>query len=222
MPSLFRAIKNWFRAKKDDAAEALSDPIRDGKFDIEDSEKKIVEFKGKIARLMTVNKNRKDDKAKAEQEVVKWANIAEQAANAGNRPDVESAINNKHSAEAKVKAFGDEVANNDKVIASLRKQLEGARQKIANAKSQHAQLAARMEGAKVRKELSTAGSDLGDGPLARLDNLANAVQTAENEAESYEELNESDSDNLADKYSTSNADVSAEVEALMNKSKTPV
>ncbi len=43
MASLFKAIGNMFREKRDNAAKALADPVRDGKFAIEDSSVKCDE-----------------------------------------------------------------------------------------------------------------------------------------------------------------------------------
>ena len=50
MASLWKAFKNSWREKKDAAAEAMADPIRDGKYAIEDSKKKIAEIKTNIAK----------------------------------------------------------------------------------------------------------------------------------------------------------------------------
>ena len=39
MASLIKAIKNMIRGKKDSVAQSLADPVNDGKFAIEDSER---------------------------------------------------------------------------------------------------------------------------------------------------------------------------------------
>ena len=55
MPKLFKALGNWVRAKDEEAAKAMSDPVRDSRFAIDDSKKQIGEFTGKIASLIAEN-----------------------------------------------------------------------------------------------------------------------------------------------------------------------
>ena len=56
MASLLRSVSNWIRGKRDDAANKLKDPIRDGKFAIEDTEKQIAGFTQRVAALVAQNK----------------------------------------------------------------------------------------------------------------------------------------------------------------------
>ena len=49
MGKLWKAIKNSWREKKDEAAERRADPVRDGKYAIEDSKAKMQEIQGSIA-----------------------------------------------------------------------------------------------------------------------------------------------------------------------------
>lgn len=219
MPGLFRSIRNFFREKKDQAAEAIGDPVRDAKYDIEDSKKQIADFERKVAQLMASNNGIKRRLDAAKDEVKKWGDLARRAAEAGNKDDVTQAITNKKAAETKATGFKREIAANEKIITSLRNQLSAARMKIAKAESNQTQLAARLEGAKVRKELTEAASGFGGGPLAALDDLEQAVDAAECEADAYADLHD-DGEDLEDKYSTDDADVDAEVEKLMAKAGT--
>ena len=52
MASLWRAVSNYFREKKDDAAESIGDPVRDAKYDIIDAGKQIDGFESDIQKLM--------------------------------------------------------------------------------------------------------------------------------------------------------------------------
>jgi phage shock protein A len=217
--SLFRAISNYFREKSDDAAEAIGDPVRDAKYDIIDANKQVDGFEADIQRLMKANISRKKELADAKAEVKKWGNIAGEAAAAGNKGDVESAITKKQAADTQVKSFSDEIKKNDKTIASLRTQLGQARNKIAKAKSQSATLAARISGGKLRTELAKSSSGMDGGPLARLGNLETAARDAESDAEAWEELREDDDENLEEKYGSGDASVDDEVAALMAAAK---
>ncbi len=216
MANLWKGVRNWFRARKDDAAEAIADPVRDAKYDIEDSEKQIKGFESKIHNYMTTNRGtvRKRDAAKAKSK--KWDGIAKQAAKDGNESDVAEAASKKMEADREFKTFDSEVKTNEKIIANLRKQLEAARSKVARAKSNSAQLAARLEGAKVRTELAEAARGFNDSsPLACLDNLEHAVHKAEDQADAADELFADSGSALEEKYSGDDANVDDAVAQYM-------
>lgn len=215
MASLTRAVRNWFREKKDEAAESISDPVRDAKYDIKDSETQIKEFESKIQALMKANNNLKKDRQDSTEEVKKWDDLARRAASAGNRDDVQSCVSKKQTAQGEVEQYAKDIAANDKTITELRVQLGKARNRIAKAKSNTAILSARLSSAKLRTNLAAGARGLGDGPLSRLDNLENAVRSAESDAEAWEELHIDDTENLEEKYGSGDANVDEEVAKLM-------
>ena len=215
--SLFRAVGNFFREKTDEAAAAIGDPVRDAKYDIIDAGKQINEFEASVQRLMKANNDRKKDLGNAQTEMKKWGSLAAKAAAAGEAGDVESCVTKKQAAEGQVKAFKSEIKKNDQTIDSLRKQLGQSRNKIAQAKSQQATLAARISGGKLRTDLAKSSSGMDGGPLARLGNLETAARDAESDAEAWEELQENDGDNLEEKYGSGDDNVDDEVAALMAK-----
>ena len=53
---LFKSLKNVVRGKSQDLSDAITNPIRDGKLAIADSEKLIASFTAKIARLLAQDK----------------------------------------------------------------------------------------------------------------------------------------------------------------------
>jgi len=213
--SLFRALGNFFREKTDEAAEAIGDPVRDAKYDIIDSEKQINGFESDIQRLMKENYTRKKQLEDSEKEADKWSNLAQKAAAAGNEADVSSAVAKKQAADAQSKTYASEIQKNDDVVASLRKQLGQARNKIAKAKSNQATLAARISGGQLRTNLAKSASGMDGGPLARLGNLEEAARDAESDAEAWEELRSDDTENLEEKYGSGDASVDDEVARLM-------
>jgi phage shock protein A len=217
---LLKSLSRWFRGQKDQAARALADPIRDGKFAIEDSERKVREFQSKVARFMAVNKQVHREIESQRQQVEKWTNIARKAAAAGNEADVVQAVEAKQRAEQVLGEKQKQFDQNEVIVNQLRKQMQMALSKVAKAKANYAQLVARHEGAQVRKELAQAASNFGsgEGPLAELNDLQKAVDTEETEAEAYEELASTSTGplSLEDKYGgSSSATVDAEVAALM-------
>ncbi len=215
MASLIRAVRNWFREKKDEAAESISDPVRDAKYDIEDSETQIREFESKIQALMKANIDLKKDHQDSTDEVKKWDNLAKRAAGAGSRDDVLSCVTKKQTAQSEVEQYAKDIASNDKTIAELRAQLGRARNRIAKAKSNTAVLSARLSSAKLRTNLAAGARGLGEGPLSRLDNLENAVRSAESDAEAWQELHTDEDEDLEVKYGSVHANVDEEVEKLM-------
>lgn len=214
--SLFRAISNYFREKKDDAAEAIGDVVRDAKYDIIDSETQIKEFESKIQGLMKANNNMKKQHQDAKDEYHKWEGLSIKAAKAGNKEDVEKCVQNKNNALREGTQLAEDIRQNNTIIANLRAQLNKARNKVAKAKVDNTVLSARLTSAKLRTNLAASVNALDGGPLSRLQIIQDAVRDAESDAQAWEELNANDSD-LEDKYNSEDPDVDAEVEALMSK-----
>lgn len=214
MSSLLMAIRNFFREQHDNAAAAIADPVRDASYDIADAKRQVAEFETKIAQLMSNTISTKKKATACGEDVTKWQKIAETAAKAGNREDAATAITNRMNAERQQQTFLSEAERNDKVVENLRAQLASNRTKIARAESNQAQLSARLEGSKIRKELAGAGSVLDGGPLSRLNKLEEAVDASESEAAAYEILNTNTNESLETKYATADADVDAELDKL--------
>lgn len=222
MASVFRAIANWFRGKKEQTAQALTDPIRDGKFAIEDSEARVREFQSKVSQFVAVNKQLDREIETQRREVEKWSSIARKAAEAGNEPDVVQAVEAKQRAESVLAEKQAQYNKNEQIVEHLRKQVQTTVAKVAKAKSNYAQLVARHEGAQVRKELAAAVADFGKtGPLAELDDLQKAVDQKETEAEALEDMANLSAGpaSLESKYNTgSTTSVQDEVAQLMARS----
>lgn len=217
MASLTQSIMNWIRGKRDDAAQSIADPVRDGKFAIEDSETEISKFQVNIAKFMAENKKLEKQRDSSEEEVNKFNNIATKAAKANNTDDAREALVQKSQAQARVDALTKDIDRNQNIVNNLRKNLQNAKAKVTAAKSNHAQLKARSASAQIRTNLAKATSDFGTGgsPLAALDDLQRAVESDEAEAEAFEELAGSASSSLEEKYSTDDVAVDDELNKLM-------
>ena len=188
--NVFQAISNWFRAKNQEAAEALSDPVRDGKLAISDSEKQIEEFTSKIASMIAETKLLERQSADSAAEVTKYQAVAAAALRAGNEADARDAIMLKQKAEQQAQTLASQLAAGKDLVNKLRDQLNNARMKVAKARSNITQLQARSSAAKIRTELAKASSEFNSnqGGLAALDNLEKSVNKQESTAEAYEEL----------------------------------
>jgi phage shock protein A len=221
MASIIRAVGNWFRSKRDSAAEALGDPARDSKFAIEDSKAKVAEFTAKLAKLAAETHRLERERDNAATEIAKWQRIAEKAAAENEVDDARTALKNKADAAKRETTLADEITRNEEVTAKMRDQLNAARAKIAQAESNRVRLVARLEGAKVRQELAKARTEFNSdaSPLAALDDLQRTVDTVESEADAWEDIAGDDAKekDLEKKYedAPANAAIEAELEALM-------
>jgi len=217
--NVFQALFNWFRAKNKEAAEAMSDPVRDGKLAISDSEKQIEEFTSKIATLIAETKNLEKQAADSAADVVKYQAVAAAALRAGNESDARDAITLKQKAEQVAQNHAAQVASNKDLVTKLREQLNAARLKVATAKGNITQLQARASAAKIRTDLAKAASAFqsNKGGLAALDDLEKSVKKQESVAEAYEELSSSTApagQALMEKYAVANDSIQAELEQM--------
>ncbi len=224
MTNLMKSLSNMIRKKKDDLAGTISDPVTDGKYAIEDSERQIAEFTEKIAKLIAETRRLIKQRDACDEEIAKFMTIARRAAEKEKEEDVRQAVMMKNKTEERKATLAVEVTKNEGLTDKLRAQLNQARVKIADAKCNLSRLAARMEGAEVRKDLAKASTSFTDSqsPLASLDDLQKAVETKESEAEAWEEISgeENADKKLEDTYlADGDKAVDNEVAALMAASK---
>jgi phage shock protein A len=218
MAKFWKSIQNTFRQKKDEAAEAMSDPIRDGKFAIEDSEKKLGDIQLNIAKYSaSIKKNQRQlDTEMAD--VRKWGNLAKKAAEAAKVDDVTKCVSEKSQAQARADNLKKLIKTDETYLAKMKSQWQANNAKVGAAKSNHAQLAVRKQMAEARKEFAkgTQGLD-SDNCFAQLDKLADSVESDECEAEALEEMAPTDtlSDMEASYGSTGDGAVDDEVAKLM-------
>jgi len=220
MSSIIQAFKNWFRSKKDSAADSMTDPVQDAKFAIEDSRKLVAGFEAKVADLMGHNKRTKLSIDESREEIKKWEKVSIAAGKANSKEDCAMAVKKKLEATRKAEQLEHDYQADEQTIAALRHQLEGAKAKIEHAESNKEVLTARLEGARISEQLQQASTALdAGGPLAALDTLERKTVECETHAQAIEELHTNNSAALEEKYSTSSQDVDDEVAKLMAQSK---
>src|SRR4051795_8866675 len=127
------ALVNLFRRVDEDAANALSDPLRDGALAIEDAKKQIDAFTRQIHELMTNTGMLQSQLNNAQAEMNKYDGFARKAAAAGNREDVIEAVAGKQRIQGTVDTLTNNIAANKALETKLRNQLADARSRIANA-----------------------------------------------------------------------------------------
>lgn len=190
MASLFKAIGNVFREKRDQAAKKLADPVRDGKFAIEDSKKQIRDHTTTVAQLRAETIKSKRKLTDAQSEKKKYDRFAKKAGEAGNQDDLRAAVEKLQEWTTICTELSSQIEKNEGVETNLRKQLDAARTKVARAEQNHTTLAARKKGAALRTSLAKASQTFADGQvgLGALDELEDAVLQEEAEAEAFEEM----------------------------------
>lgn len=220
MGKLFDSVKNWFRESKDKAADAIGDDIRDSKYAIQDSKEQIASFRTEISKFVAANRGVQRDLDQALSDVKKWEAIHAEASKK-DAEDASRAAEELANAKRRAIEFKRQHGVNETAIANLRSQLSKAERKVANAESDHVQLAARKRGAEIRKELASASSkfDTGNSPLSKLDSLREAVEADEDLAASMEELTVSASEDLAEKYSGGDVAIDDEFDKMFAGSK---
>jgi phage shock protein A len=188
--NILTAVSNWFRTKNMEAAQAMSDPVSEGKLAIADSQKQIADFTSKIATLIAQTKLFERQLSDSRGDVTKYQNVAAAALKAGNEEDARQALTLKQKAEQQTNTLQQQLNQNNALVTKLRDQLNTARLKVANAQSNLTQLHALSSAAKIRTDLPKDSSQVSSnqGGLAALDNLENSVNKQESEAEAYEEL----------------------------------
>lgn len=218
---LIPALVNLFRGADEKAANALSDPIRDGGLAIKDAQKEVDKFLGQIHQLMTntglLESQLRDARAGAD----KYDTISRRAAAAGNREDVAAALAARQQAEKMVATLTTNVEANRSLEKKLRQQLTDARQKIATAEMNKARLAANLTGSKLRGNLAKASVEFSGQSkgLAALNRLEEADRKESAAADAWETLSLDTPDakaaSLEDKYGGAAGSLDDEVERLM-------
>jgi phage shock protein A len=216
------ALVNLFRRVDEDAANALSDPLRDGALAIEDAKKQIDAFTRQIHELMTNTGMLQNQLNNAQAEMNKYDGFARKAAAAGNREDVVEAVAGKQRIQATLETLANNIAANKSLETKLRTQLADARSRIATAEMNKARLAANIGGNKLRGSLAQASVEFSgkNKGLAALDNLEKAAAKEDAAANAWQALAadspEGRGELLDIKYGSVNAQVDDEVERLMN------
>jgi len=220
MASLLRGIKNFFRGKAEKAAEALADPVRDGKFAIEDAQKQIDAYRQKIGEFSGKIKVQERKLVVAKGDIDKWTSLATVAAQKQDADSAKIALMEKNKAVKEVSVLEAELTQNKAVLNNTKTQLQQMVDKVGNAESNFDQLKIRKESAELRKEMSGVGMD--GKPFAELDSLQEAVDKSECQAEAFEEVTQTGQGaaSVEAKYGNNGStEVDAELAELMAKHK---
>ncbi len=213
---------NALRGYDDKVAEAMADPVRDGKFAIEDAKKEVASFTSNIATLVAGTKELEGKRDNQQKIVAKFERIATQAGTANDADGVREALTYKQKATDQITAFNAEIKANKALEAQLRAQLNDMQDRIENATNNEVRLTAQIQSSNLRSQVaqSAAGNGSGKG-LSALDDLEQAANKAKAKAEAWEDLASTTpankSEELEKKYSGASTVSDNDVQKYMKK-----
>jgi phage shock protein A len=120
----------------------------------------------------------------------RWQKRAEQAVLGGDDDLAKKALSRKAEHETLVSALKDQLQAATSATGSLKRQLDGMKAKLAEAKRSLATLSARSRAAEFRRKMEVASgtSELNQDAFSKFDRLRTRVEQAEAEAEAMAEL----------------------------------
>lgn len=225
---IFKRISDIVSANLSELAEEYEDPAVMLKQAVREMEESIADATQQTAKAMANEKTLARELDRNRQQADQWRDRAEKAVEAGDDDLACKAISRKNEHEKLVAALEDQLESARDASQTLRRQLDGMKAKVAEAKRNLATLSARKRAADFRKRMehTTAGvsTDIDDNAFAKFERLKNRVEQAEAEAEALAELRGCAAATAADETEspmTSDADVSAELAELKRKLKKP-
>lgn len=196
MASLWQGIKNMFREKKEQAALALADPVRDGKFAIEDAKKQEADFRHQVRDVVAEIKLMENQLTEKQADRKKYDSLAKKFAEAVKGGD-KSQMDNLNAAAGQVEKLDADIAACKKSLASLQAsriglqgELDKVRNRIVKAEQNYAVNAARIKAAKIKTTLNQSRAKIASGVtgLESLDDMEAAADRMEAESEATEEM----------------------------------
>ena len=224
---IFATLRNLGRAQVDAANDALANPARDGKYDIQDAKKEIDALTTQIVTLSSQNKINLRTQQEAQESASRFLAAAQQAAQQGNEEDARKLLVQKKASADKAAGYQADIDKNTRLIADMRARRDAAQGKVAQAESSLARVVAAQTNNNIRQSLAKSAATFGGGSsaLSRLDRLNKAAQESDSNTEAWED-EEKDQKNasgvdLLDKYSSATSGVEDELATLMSSASKP-
>jgi len=219
---IFKRISDILSANLNDLTEGFEDPEKMLRQAIREMEESIASATQETAKALANEKVLSKELKNNQTQGQKWQSRAEQAVESGDDDLAKKALKRKNEHDKLVTALEDQMDSAQGATQSLRRQLEGMKAKLSEAKRNLATLSARQRAADFRKKMQTVGSefqsDLDENAFAKFDRLKSRVEQAEAEAEAMAELSGKPVTDL-DLEEEFASDESAEVDAQLAEMK---
>ncbi len=218
--NIFKRVSDIVSANLNDLVEKFEDPepmLRQAVREMEDA---ISRATREVARHVANEKMLARELARYEAECGDWSRRATTAVAAGDDPLARKALSRKRECEKIIAAMRDQIAAANEASGTLRRQLDGMRAKLADARRRLGTLIARKRAADVRARIASSHTDveLDQDAFAKFERLERKVEFAEAEAEAMVELSAGpetiDRDELAAELPSGDVEIEAELAAL--------
>jgi phage shock protein A len=223
---LFQRISDIISANLGELAEQYEDPETMLKQAIREMEESIEKATQDTAKTLASQKRLERELAHNESEAKQWKARAEQAVEAGDDELARKALSRKREHDKLAVALRDQLSAVKDAGTTLRRQLDGMKAKLAEAKRTRAALSARQKAADVRRKAYLATDAVGevgldDAAFKKFDRLKEKVEMAEAEAEALAELRGIDTaeSEIPLNSGSSESDIEDELAALKGKRK---
>jgi len=223
---IFKRISDILSANLNDLTEGFEDPEKMLRQAIREMEESIASATQETAKALANEKVLSKELENNRIQGQKWQSRAEQAVESGDDELAKKALKRKNEHDKLVTALEDQMDSANSATQSLRRQLDGMKAKLSEAKRNLATLSARQRAADFRKKMQTVGSEfqseLDDDAFAKFDRLKSRVEQAEAEAEAMAELSgkpEPDFDLEEEFASDESAEVDAQLAEMKKKKK---
>ncbi|HEX3600146.1 MAG TPA: PspA/IM30 family protein [Lacipirellulaceae bacterium] len=192
MMGIFRRISDIVSANLNDLTDGWENPEQMLRQAIREMEESIGTATRETARALANTKLLDKELQKNRDQAGRWQQRAEQSIAAGDDELARKALSRKREHEKLIIALEDQLNAARNAAGSLKRQLEGMKVKLAEAKRSLATLSARQRAADFRKKMDAAScdftTDLDDDAFAKFERLRNRVEQSEAEAEAMAEL----------------------------------
>ena len=219
---IFRRISDIVSANLNELTEGYEDPELMLKQAVREMEDSIAEATSQTAKAMANEKTLQRELDRNRQSAQQWRDRAQTAVATGDDESARKALTRKHEHETLVAALADQLEAAREASQALRRQLEGMKAKVAEARRNLATLSARKRAADFRKRMADGGTisaDVGRNAFAKFDRLKGRVEQAEAEAEALAELRANSGDRAFEDAEQLSCDASVAVELAEMKRK---
>lgn len=224
---LFKRISDIISANLGELADQYEDPEKMLKQAIREMEESIEKATQETAKTLASEKRLAKELAHNDSEARQWKARAEKAVESGDDELARKALSRKKEHEKLSTALQDQLKAVQDASGTLRRQLDGMKAKLAEAKRNLATLTARQKAADVRKKAFLTADEsrdvsLNDEAFKKFDRLREKVEMAEAEAEALAELRgvdlgDAEISDVSDSSARDVEDELAELKRLKNK-----
>lgn len=189
---IFQRISDIISANLNDLAEGYEDPELMLKQAVREMEESIADATQQTAKAMANEKGLVRELDRNQQQLDQWQQRAEKAVESGDDELARKALARKSEHQKLVAALQDQLEAARDASHTLRRQLDGMKAKVAEARRNLTTLSARKRAADFRKRMdctmANVSTELDDNAFAKFERLKNRVEQAEAEAEALSEL----------------------------------